>query len=332
MLLIDDHLHQRSDIIWEFNRRAAKTVKGGRTNQGKSYIHALFKIFPLADKKFQLSEGPDPYVYPSTADLTSTFWKQWTEFHEIEIRATLLSCLASSSALHTHTTDFVDMISEGLEDYTTNARGDVGSLVRIEAARAASALWANQETLNLDAFKKLFGKVLRAAAEKLDRVRTEGQKAVAAALYKIASDQSYFKTDNASASQTALSKSGITPSKFELFSTSSKEYFLFLLELQNEDWFSSTQTEAVDWARELMEGYITSADTGSEDLVRSSRAALAEFCSSGSTQLVYDSLMRILFQQLSTTPALNEDRLVIPCLEVLSFLFDWGFLQDLNPP
>ncbi|KAE9364067.1 hypothetical protein N431DRAFT_390307 [Stipitochalara longipes BDJ] len=343
MLLIDDNSHQRSDTIWEFNRRAAKTVKGGRTNQGKPYIHALFKIFPLTDKEFQEhAEVTDSYVHLTTANLVSTFWNRWTEFHEIEVRATILSCLADSSALHTHTAHFVNMISEGLDDYTTNARGDVGSLVRIEAAKAAGALWATPaldsakpEAFNVDAFEKLFGKVLRAAAEKLDRVRTEGQKAVAAALYYVEQLPIDSKKDNTSASliETAPSKSASPPSttsEFEAFSTSSKDYFLFLLELQRDSWFSSSQVEGVDWAREFMEGYITSADTGSEDLVRSSRAALAEFCAAGHTNIVYNSLMRILSQQLSTTPAPNEDRIVIPCLEVISFLFDWGFLQQLN--
>ncbi|PMD47951.1 hypothetical protein L207DRAFT_479337 [Hyaloscypha variabilis F] len=343
MLLIDDHLHRRSDMVWGFNRRAAKTVKGGRTNQGKSYIHALFKIFPSTDKKFRVpSESPDSYVRPTTGNLISTFWGRWTEFHEIEIRATILGCLADSSALHTHTADFVNMISEGLDDYTTNARGDVGSLVRIEAAKAAGALWATPglaefktDTMNLDAFRKLFGKVLRAAAEKLDRVRNEGQKAVAAALYYVEQLSTDSKKDNASANsiETAPSKSASPPgttSGFQAFSTSSKEYFLFLLELQKVDWFSSYQTKAADWARELMEGYITSADTGSEDLVRSSRAAIASFCADGHTALVYDSLMSILHKQLDPTPAPNEDRLVTPCLEVISFLFDWGFLQQLD--
>jgi hypothetical protein len=73
-----------------------------------------------------------------------------------------------------------------------------------------------------------------------------------------------------------------------------------------------------------MEGYITSADTGSEDLIRASRAALAEFCEMGHTSIVYDSLIRIL----ETRP--NEDRVAIPCLEALSFLFDWGYLQKMN--
>jgi hypothetical protein len=121
------------------------------------------------------------------ADLIATFHKRWTEFHEIETRVTILNCLASSSALHTHTRHFIDIIGEGLDDYTTNARGDVGSLVRIEAAKAAGAIWKDTAVsalseVKLDAFKKLFGKVLRVAAEKLDRVRIEGQKAVAVVL------------------------------------------------------------------------------------------------------------------------------------------------------
>jgi hypothetical protein len=38
---------------------------------------------------------------------------------------------------------FTNMVADGLDDYTTNARGDVGSLVRIEAAKAARELWRN---------------------------------------------------------------------------------------------------------------------------------------------------------------------------------------------
>jgi tubulin-specific chaperone D len=186
MLLIDNHIvPTRSDTIWEFNRRAGTTVKGGRTNQGKSYIHALFKIFPLTSDIVQVASADSTYVHPRNSDLITTVWKRWSDFHEIEIRATILSCLADSSALHSHTADFVDMIGEGLDDYTTNARGDVGSLVRIEATKAAGAIWADHASLNdaeKDAFNKLFGKILRAAAEKLDRVRIEGQKAVAFAL------------------------------------------------------------------------------------------------------------------------------------------------------
>jgi tubulin-specific chaperone D len=267
------------------------------------------------------SDATDTFVHPRTADVISTFWHRWTEFQEIEIQATILSCVASSSALHSHTADFVDMISEGLDNYTTNARGDIGSLVRIEATKAAGAIWGMPilNEIKLDASKKLFGKVLRAASEKLDRVRIEGQRAVAFALKNPTAI-----VPNIPSTVKVIRKSTST---FESLSTSSKEYFLFLLKLQTSDqlaYGSLFRDDTVQWAREFMEGYITSADTGSEDLIRASRAALAEFCEIGHTAIVYDSLIRIL----ETRP--NEDRAVIPCLEVLSFLFDWGFLQRMD--
>ena len=201
------------------------------------------------------------------------------------------------------------MIGEGLDDFTTNARGDIGSLVRVEATKAAGAIWADHAVLNdikMEAFNKLFGKVLRAAAEKLDRVRIEGQKSVASALKA-------------------------STSKFTAYSTSSKEYFLFLLELQTSDWLAHgppPRVEIADWVREVMEGYITSADTGAEELVRASRSALADFCEAGHTAIVYNALIRILEKQVIPGP--NEDRVINPCLEVISFLFDVGFLQNLK--
>lgn len=201
------------------------------------------------------------------------------------------------------------MIGEGLDDFTTNARGDVGSLVRVEATKAAGAIWADDVVLDdikMYAFKKLFGKVLRAAAEKLDRVRIEGQKAVASVLKA-------------------------STSKFRTYSTSSKDYFFFLLELQTSDWLAPgppPRVEVADWVREVMEGYITSADTGAEELVRASRSALANFCEVGHTAIVYNALIRILGRQV--VPGPNEDRVINPCLEVISFLFDMGFLQNLE--
>jgi Tubulin folding cofactor D C terminal len=129
------------------------------------------------------------------------------------------------------------------------------------------------------------------------------------------------------------SRTGSSTTEFSTFSTSSKQYFLFLLNLQTGDWLTHGppyRVETVDWTREFMEGYITSADTGAEDLIRASRAALAEFCEAGNTHIVYDALVRILEKQLRHDQAPNEDRVVVPCLEVVSFLFDAGLLQSLQ--
>jgi len=64
--------------------------------------------------------------------------KRWDSSGEdIETRAGILKYMSQSPAIHS----FTQIIADGLDDYTTNARGDVGSLVRIEAASAAGAIW-----------------------------------------------------------------------------------------------------------------------------------------------------------------------------------------------
>jgi len=70
----------------------------------------------------------------------------------------------------------------------------------------------------------------------------------------------------------------------------------------------------------LLAGYVTSADTGSEDLVLSSRLALAQFCTAHATNSA------AVFSALSMIVKLKEgeDRIVVPALEVL------GFLNDVN--
>lgn len=73
-----------------------------------------------------------------------------------------------------------------------------------------------------------------------------------------------------------------------------------------------------------MEGYITSADTGSEDLVRASRTALVDFCNTGHDRMVCDQL----FQMLKKS---KNDRVLIPTLETIGFLFDMGIMQK-SPP
>ncbi len=73
-----------------------------------------------------------------------------------------------------------ELVAEGLDDYTTNARGDVGANVRYEAIRATRALW--EGGLESGLVEGLFLRILRLAAEKLDRVRAQAQAALAVVL------------------------------------------------------------------------------------------------------------------------------------------------------
>lgn len=79
----------------------------------------------------------------------------------------------------------------------------------------------------------------------------------------------------------------------------------------------------VKWFRDILEGYVTSADAGSEDLIRASRAALTEFCESGS-----DNLQKVCSTLLLVAKRnLKNDRVLVPTLEVVAFLFDVQVMQ-----
>jgi len=126
---------------------------------------------------------------------------------------------------------------------------------------------------------------------------------------------------------------------FKLLSSSSYQYFEWLLHLQINDWlvFSYQQNHQKDWSLHLLEGYVLSADSGSEDLIRSSRAALVAFCEQkniSNSTLVAKNITPIDFVcgtlfEVAKKNATN-DRVLIPALEIMSFFFDVGIMQQSN--
>lgn len=75
------------------------------------------------------------------------------------------------------------------------------------------------------------------------------------------------------------------------------------------------------WLRlSLLEGYVTSAGVGSESLLRSSRLALVDYLESASSEAPARKLCDDLTELLGR--CLSNDRLAIPILEVIGFLFD----------
>lgn len=73
------------------------------------------------------------------------------------------------------TDDIVDHFIGFLNDYTTDRRGDVGSLIRLEAIRAAKTILQKGSGLGIRSgrIKKVIGCLCRLAAEKLDKVRVQ---------------------------------------------------------------------------------------------------------------------------------------------------------------
>ncbi|KAJ5000941.1 hypothetical protein K4K48_001987 [Colletotrichum sp. SAR 10_66] len=261
-------------------------------------------------------------AYPITSTFRSqeadvvcdTVLARWAGDNDIDTRVAILQSLSQSVLLRNRAPVFLDLLAEGLNDYTTNARGDVGSHVRLEALRATKSLWKlafAQETTEIEwlpeAVSKLFLRILRLAAEKLDRVRTEAHAVLALTL-----DPSFAPT-------------------FTQQTFSSREYFHTLLTLRTSS--SSNllhpklaRPDEEAWMSELLSGYVTSADTGNEDLVIASRAALASFCAASPAAL--SSVCGALVANLKARQGLAAaDRVVVPTLEIVAFLCHVGLFQ-----
>lgn len=82
----------------------------------------------------------------------------------------------------------------------------------------------------------------------------------------------------------------------------------------------TTQPDPTTWIDELLTGYVTSADTGNEDLVIASRAALTAHCAASPPNL--DRICGALLRNLKSRQ--GHDRIVVPTLEITAFLFAVG--------
>jgi hypothetical protein len=222
---------------------------------------------------------------------------------------------------------------EGLDDYTTDSRGDIGSLVRIEALKATQILLSTpplSQTESDDGDLRssplmrmakpiikedrwnLLAKVLRLAAEKMDRVRAQAQECLMAIV----------RANWPSAADGTINTG---------FMHNEQGYFKMLLEflVKGRSHVPGLGHDGLmaPLAMDLMEGYVTSADAGSESLIRVSRAALIEFCEQDPchAKLVTAALLKLLREQIAG----GSDRVLIPAMSVLSLLFDAGILQGI---
>ncbi|EFX05880.1 tubulin-specific chaperone [Grosmannia clavigera kw1407] len=296
----------------------SKTAAARSTSRGSSgsgFVFALTKAYPLVALGDTSDEDP----------ISRAILDRWASDRSIEARVSLLQALAQSPAVLMMTAPapatatanpgrFRTILAAGLDDYTTDARAATSG--RTGTAASGSLL---------------FLRVLRLAAEKLDRVRTAAQPTLALALGEPAS------------------------SRLLSLTFSSQAYFRTLLGLWDEAEAGSLgpiataaaagktgdTAAAVQWMAALMRGYVTSADTGNEELVIASRAALVDYVGQGDAaatrrkrRLIWLSLLRNLPGGTTTTTTTTTtgkpkvpvppDRIVVPTLEIVAFLFYSG--------
>ncbi|KAL4890210.1 tubulin folding cofactor D C terminal-domain-containing protein [Aspergillus ambiguus] len=216
----------------------------------------------------------------------------------IEKRVVAVKSLATGVFPHIDVTDAIaNHLISFLNDYTTDRRGDIGSLIRLEAIQAATIILEKSSgfTARRTRIQDIVGCLCRLSAEKLDKVRLNAWVCL----------QAFWETTD---DFPQLRR------KYGHFShVSSTEYFAQLLELQ-----------AVDWLRRpLYQGFATSAVAGAEGLIRASRSALVQSINSheeAERAAIVSSIIQDLLVVLNDT--LQDDRYAIPVLELVAFLLD----------
>ncbi|KAH6710491.1 small nuclear ribonucleoprotein [Verticillium dahliae] len=299
---------ERNRIVtqWAATTRQKPT---SRTTSDHGYFAALTMAHPLTMTATRGSTS-DTADAPGRNITTDAILSRWASDKDIDTRVAILQSLTESVVLQDGASAFLDLLAQGLNDYTTTARGDVGSHVRLGALRATRCIWrslqpggsARQQEYLRAAVSKLYLNVLRLAAEKLDRVRTEAQ---------------------------AVLSLTLTPSYavwFNKLTFSSRTYLLALLTLYAQDEYihplimELARADPGAWMAELLAGYVTSADTGNEDLVIAARAALTEYCSMAPANR--DDVCTALVRNLSSRQ--GQDRVLVPTLEIVAFLYRAG--------
>jgi hypothetical protein len=194
-----------------------------------------------------------------------------------------------------------------LNDYTITERGDVGSLVRIEALGTVGVGWtAGSLALHeSDLSQQIYADVTRLSLEKLDKIRSIAARVLKLRNVEAADDGDY--TDD----------------------VSSVSYFAKALQ--------AFRIATTDHIREsICLGYSNSAGLGSESVAQNARDALVDFLDALPTDAVLDAgqlsqadLLTCILGLVKTH--VDDDRVLIPLLETVAFLFDMQVMQRLTP-
>lgn len=172
VLLIFSPMAARANIIGGWCARIAQP-KNLRNRHGNGFFHAVTRAYPLSSSAGQGA--------PAMTQVCEALRERWEQDIDIETRVAILDSLIDRRILKENVQHFLSVISDGLDDYTTNARGDIGSHVRLAAIKATKTIWEAQ-IYNENMVSAVFPRILRLAAEKLDKVRAEAQSALAMVL------------------------------------------------------------------------------------------------------------------------------------------------------
>ncbi|KAI9728203.1 MAG: hypothetical protein M1828_004664 [Chrysothrix sp. TS-e1954] len=228
----------------------------------------------------------------------------------IQVSSTLESCILTS-------------VSASLQDYTTNERGDVGSLLRLASLEVIDTCWLHSATADSPLDQECRCAVYQLAVEKLDKVRLRAAGVLAHHA------QPPFDQD---ASLNILS----------LRDVSSYEYFYAMATVLERTLGISSVADVHSIPSALTASFISSTSPSSPALADTARSALlavldglpiwSENSNNPSIVSIVSIVERLLSKTLAATA--STDRLLTPTLDFLAFLLDAGLpqkIQALNP-
>lgn len=224
---------------------------------------------------------------------------------QLEIETRVWAMKSLKSCIHTikgaMSTSLIEAISRCLDDYTTDQRGDVGSLLRLEAIDAADQALHYHTSLSQQFQELLTSKICCLSVEKLDKVRNHAWSCL----------QNHHNL---------LYHTSTPPPQVP---TTTSTYFTHILALTLTHPYLLTP---------ILTGLVISTASGADSLLRASRAALASHIDTLS-----DVQLHSLLTSLLTILAENQhnERLLLPILTALAFLGEinvFDRVATLEPP
>lgn len=216
--------------------------------------------------------------------------------HEI-----ISACIAENS-ISQYMHRIQESLLTALNDYTITERGDVGSLVRVEAIRCVSSLWQKCYHLsNVPPSEALRAEVCRLALEKLNRTRLLAAQSLAV-----------DKTADVHVSQ-PTSVTIASHDELRMADVSSRNYF-------NKSLSPLRSDQTVDELRSaLVRGCISCAGNAQEDLLQACRNAIIDtllIATPAACLAFMDSFLNLLRSMITSAHDAT------PALELLSHLLD----------
>ncbi|KIW40175.1 uncharacterized protein PV06_07397 [Exophiala oligosperma] len=227
--------------------------------------------------------------------------------HKIETRVDAMEALGviivnSDLCSRNEAEEMAEVLCCGLDDYSNDQRGDIGSMLRLQSIDALDAYRIGSSQSSEVISQTCLPYVAKLASEKLISVRFRAWKCL----------EGYWGT---STNLPQLEHTFDYPAD-----VSSISYFLELLKL----------LQISSFREHLLTGFVSSATSGTEDICRAASNAFVTYMQQlddESRKRTTEKVSSIILDQLNQN-ALQDDRQVVPLLQFLCFLLDQNLLIE----